>query len=70
VIDYTREDFTDRPERYDLIVDTAGRRSLSRVRRALTTRGTLVVVGGEGGGRLTGGFLLEHVRARPPLTSC
>src|SRR3954470_6884217 len=56
VIDYTREDFTDRPERYDLIVDTAGRRSLSRVRRALTARGTLVIVGGEGGGRLTGGF--------------
>jgi NADPH:quinone reductase-like Zn-dependent oxidoreductase len=56
VIDYTREDFTDRPERYDLIVDTAGRRSLSRLRRALTGRGTLVVVGGEGGGRLTGGF--------------
>jgi NADPH:quinone reductase-like Zn-dependent oxidoreductase len=56
VIDYTREDFTDRPERYDLIVDTAGRRSLSRLRRALTRRGTLVVVGGEGGGRLTGGF--------------
>jgi len=56
VIDYTREDFTERPERYDLIVDTAGRRPLSRVRRALTTRGTLVIVGGEGGGRLTGGF--------------
>ena len=56
VIDYTREDFTDRPERYDVIVDTAGRRSLSRVRRALTARGTLVIVGGEGGGRLTGGF--------------
>jgi NADPH:quinone reductase-like Zn-dependent oxidoreductase len=56
VIHYTREDFTDRPERYDLIVDTAGRRSLSRVRRALTPRGTLVIVGGEGGGRLTGGF--------------
>src|ERR687885_1530850 len=56
VIDYTREDFADRPERYDLIVDTAGRRSLSRLRRALTPRGTLVIVGGEGGGRLTGGF--------------
>jgi NADPH:quinone reductase-like Zn-dependent oxidoreductase len=55
-IDYTREDFTDRPERYDLILDTAGRRSLSRLRRALTARGTLVIVGGEGGGRLTGGF--------------
>jgi NADPH:quinone reductase-like Zn-dependent oxidoreductase len=56
VIDYTREDFADRPERYDLIVDTAGRRSLSRLRGALTARGTLVIVGGEGGGVLTGGF--------------
>jgi NADPH:quinone reductase-like Zn-dependent oxidoreductase len=56
VIDYTREDFTEQPHRYDLIVDTAGRRSLSRLRRALASRGTLVIVGGEGGGRLTGGF--------------
>jgi NADPH:quinone reductase-like Zn-dependent oxidoreductase len=56
VIDYMREDFAHRAERYDLIVDTAGRRSLSHLRRALTPRGTLVIVGGEGGGRLTGGF--------------
>jgi len=56
VIDYMREDFADRPERYDLILDAAGRRSLSHLRRALTPRGTLVIVGGEGGGRLTGGF--------------
>src|ERR687886_13390 len=55
-IDYTREDFANRPERYDLILDPAGRRSLSRLRRALTPRGKLVIVGGEGGGRLTGGF--------------
>jgi NADPH:quinone reductase-like Zn-dependent oxidoreductase len=56
VIDYTREDFADRQERYDVILDTAGRRSLSRLRKALAPRGTLVLVGGEGGGRLTGGF--------------
>jgi NADPH:quinone reductase-like Zn-dependent oxidoreductase len=56
VIDYTREEFAGRAERYDLILDTAGRRSLSQLRRALTPRGTLVIVGGEGGGRLTGGF--------------
>jgi NADPH:quinone reductase-like Zn-dependent oxidoreductase len=56
VIDYTREDFADGDRRYDLILDTAGRRSLSNLRRALTPRGTLVIVGGEGGGRLTGGF--------------
>ena len=34
VIDYTREDFADGPQRYDLIVDTAGNRSLAHLRRA------------------------------------
>ena len=56
VIDYAREDFADQAHRYDLILDTGGRRSLSHLRRALAPRGTLVIVGGEGGGRLTGGF--------------
>ena len=56
VIDYTREDFVNGAQRYDLILDTAGRRSLSQLRRALAPQGTLVIVGGEGGGRLTGGF--------------
>ena len=51
VIDYTREDFADGVRRYDLILDTAGNRSLSHLRRALTPQGTLVIVGGEGGGR-------------------
>jgi membrane-associated phospholipid phosphatase len=48
VIDYTREDFADAAQRYDLILDTAGRRSLSHLRRVLTPQGTLVIVGGEG----------------------
>ncbi|MDT7801189.1 MAG: hypothetical protein QOI78_4622 [Actinomycetota bacterium] len=52
VVDYTREDFTSR--QYDLILDTAGLRSLQHLRRALTPRGTLVIVGGEGGRRLGG----------------
>ncbi|MGH2766314.1 MAG: NAD(P)-dependent alcohol dehydrogenase, partial [Actinomycetota bacterium] len=56
VIDYTRDDFADGARRYDLILDTAGRRSLSHLRRALTPRGTLVIIGGEGGGRWLGGF--------------
>jgi NADPH:quinone reductase-like Zn-dependent oxidoreductase len=55
VIDYTREDFVEAGRRYDLIVDTAGNRSLARVRRALAPEGTLVMVGGEGGGRWLGG---------------
>ncbi|WP_371675338.1 zinc-binding dehydrogenase [Streptomyces sp. NBC_01276] len=37
-------------------MDTGGNRSLSRLRRALTPRGTVVIVGGEGGGRWIGGF--------------
>jgi NADPH:quinone reductase-like Zn-dependent oxidoreductase len=57
VIDYTREDFTDGQRRWDVIVDTAGRRPLSQLRRALTRKGTLVIVGGDGGGGpWTGGF--------------
>jgi NADPH:quinone reductase-like Zn-dependent oxidoreductase len=51
VIDYTREDVADGHNRYDLVVDTAGRRPLSQLRRALTPHGTIVIVGGEGGGR-------------------
>jgi NADPH:quinone reductase-like Zn-dependent oxidoreductase len=56
VIDYTREDFTDGERQFDLIIDTAGRRPLSRLRRALAADGVLVMVGGEGGGRWLGGF--------------
>jgi NADPH:quinone reductase-like Zn-dependent oxidoreductase len=67
VIDYTREDFADGARHWDLIVDTAGRRSLSQLRRALTRRGTLVIVGGEGGGRWLGGFDRQILRA--PLLS-
>ena len=62
VIDYTRQDVTDGTRHFDLILDCAGRRSLSQLRRALTPEGTLVIVGGEGGGRLMGGFL-RNLRA-------
>jgi NADPH:quinone reductase-like Zn-dependent oxidoreductase len=54
-IDYTREDFADGRQHYDVILDTAGNRSLSHLRRALTPKGTLVIIGGEGGGRWFGG---------------
>jgi NADPH:quinone reductase-like Zn-dependent oxidoreductase len=56
VIDYTREDFADGTRHWDLILDTAGNRSLSQLQRALAPKGTLVLVGGEGGGRWLGGF--------------
>ncbi|MEU4728411.1 NAD(P)-dependent alcohol dehydrogenase [Streptomyces sp. NPDC023588] len=55
VVDYLHEDPTDGRHRYDLVLDIAGNRRLSRLRRALTARGTLVIVGGEEGGRWIGG---------------
>src|ERR1700745_3776366 len=54
VLDYTRDDFADGSRRYDLILDIAGNAPLARLRRALTPAGTLVIVGGEDGGRWTG----------------
>jgi NADPH:quinone reductase-like Zn-dependent oxidoreductase len=62
VIDYTREDFTDGSRQWDVIVDTAGRRPLRELRRALTPKGALVVVGGDGGGAWTGGFFRGVLR--------
>lgn len=67
MIDYTREDFTDGSQRWDVIIDMAGRRPLRRLRRALSPRGTLAIVGGDGGGRWTGGFFRGVLRA--PLLS-
>ncbi|HUH06674.1 MAG TPA: NAD(P)-dependent alcohol dehydrogenase [Egibacteraceae bacterium] len=56
VIDYNREDFTQRRQRYDLVLDAVGNHSLAELRRALRRDGTLVIVGGiaSGGGRLLG----------------
>lgn len=54
VIDYSREDFAEGGQRWDVILDIAGSLSLSRLRHTLTPRGTLVLVGGEGGGRWLG----------------
>jgi NADPH:quinone reductase-like Zn-dependent oxidoreductase len=67
VIDYTREDFVDGIHHYDVILDTAGNRALSHLRRALTSDGCLVIIGGEGGGRWMGGFDRQIFRA--PLLS-
>ncbi len=54
VIDYTRDDFAETGQRYDVILDMAGNRSVSHLRRSLVPRGTLVIGGGEGGGRWFG----------------
>ena len=55
VIDYTREDFAAGGPRYDVILDIGGNARLSRLRRALTPRGRLIIVGGETDGRFLGG---------------
>ncbi|WP_329115574.1 NAD(P)-dependent alcohol dehydrogenase [Streptomyces sp. NBC_01353] len=52
VVDYTQEDFATGTERYDLLFDLVGNRSLAECRRVLTPTGTLVLSGGgvfEGG---------------------
>jgi NADPH:quinone reductase-like Zn-dependent oxidoreductase len=64
VLDYATEDFADGSQHYDLIIDIAGLSDLARLRRALTPTGTLVLVGGEGGGDWTGGTLGRQLRAR------
>src|SRR6202045_1360800 len=47
VIDYTQQDFTKCGQRYDLIFDAVGNRSLSACRRALNSKGILVMAGGK-----------------------
>ena len=54
VLDYTRDDFAAVADRYDVIIDIAGNASLSRLRKALTPRGTAVLVGGEDAGPIIG----------------
>jgi NADPH:quinone reductase-like Zn-dependent oxidoreductase len=56
VLDYTREDFTRAGQRYDVVFDLVGNRSLGDLRRALTPTGTLVLSGGgvSEGGSLVG----------------
>ena len=66
VIDYTKEDFAGRSQRYDVIIDIGGTPSLAACRRALTPDGVLVLVGagkGRGGplARLVAGTARQRV---------
>jgi NADPH:quinone reductase-like Zn-dependent oxidoreductase len=73
VIDYTKEDFTRGGQRYDIVFDLVGNRSLTECRRALAPTGTLVLSGGgisDGGSLIgpmgliiTGQLLAPFVRA-------
>jgi NADPH:quinone reductase-like Zn-dependent oxidoreductase len=79
VIDYTQEDFTQKEQRYDFILDNVANHSLSDLRCALTPAGTLVPNGGgfdnhwfAGGGRVMGAHVLNRFvghRLRPFLVS-
>jgi NADPH:quinone reductase-like Zn-dependent oxidoreductase len=62
VLDYTREDPVSGRHRYDVIIDIGGSRRLAHLRRALAPKGTLVITGGEDGGRWLGG-IGRNVRA-------
>jgi len=64
VLDYRTEDFAAVAGTYDVVIDIAGNPSLARLRRALAPGGTAVLVGGEEGGRLTGGMIQRQIRAR------
>jgi NADPH:quinone reductase-like Zn-dependent oxidoreductase len=62
VIDYTRDDFTQGGQPYDLILDNVSNHSLLAIRRVLAPRGAYVMVGGAGGALL--GPLAGWLRAR------
>jgi len=67
VIDYTRQEIDRAGARYDVVVDTAGNRPLSLLRRAVTPGGTIALVGGgHTEGWLLGGF--QRLMAAPLLS--
>jgi NADPH:quinone reductase-like Zn-dependent oxidoreductase len=63
VIDYTRDRLGDGARSWDVVIDTAGRRSFAELRQILAPTGVLAIVGGEGGNAWTGGFLERMVSA-------
>ena len=79
VIDYTQEDFTQKDQRYDFILDNVANHSMSELRGALTPEGTLVPNGGgfdnhwfASGGRVINAYALKRFvshKLRPFLVS-
>jgi NADPH:quinone reductase-like Zn-dependent oxidoreductase len=63
VVDYLRQDFTKGAERYDVILDNVGNRSLTDCRRRLAPGGTLIPNSNKGGGRWVGTYLRRAVAA-------
>lgn len=56
VYDHRQTDLANIEDRYDLVLDIGGRNPIRKLRKVLTKRGTLVIVGGEDGNRFTGGI--------------
>jgi NADPH:quinone reductase-like Zn-dependent oxidoreductase len=54
VIDYTKQDFTQGAQRYDLILDTVGNHPLLEARRVMNPKGVFVIVGGPNDGMWLG----------------
>jgi NADPH:quinone reductase-like Zn-dependent oxidoreductase len=70
VIDYTKDDLGRSSDRYDVILDTGGNRRLPQLRGTLTPRGTLIIIGGESGGRwLDGSSRQLRALFLSPMTS-
>ncbi len=68
IVDYTREDFASGSGRFDLVLDMVGDRPLSAAVRALTPRGTYVVVGAPAARSLTGMGRFAEALMRTPFT--
>jgi NADPH:quinone reductase-like Zn-dependent oxidoreductase len=68
VIDHDAEDFTSRPNRWDVIFDIGGNRPFSRCRRVLDPDGILLAVGGPAGRWLAPATRLLHAVMLWPLT--
>jgi NADPH:quinone reductase-like Zn-dependent oxidoreductase len=67
VVDYTRDDFTERPERYDVVLDNVLRHTLTQLVRVVNREGTLIPNGGQFWKRWFGGAGVILVKA--PLLS-
>lgn len=73
VVDYAREDFTRRPNRYDLVLDIGGTRRLSRLRRILAPGGRMVLVAPQPGQwigpvvRVVGAVASTRLGAKPVI---
>ena len=67
VVDYTREDFTEGPDRYDVVLDNVLRHTLTQLVRVVNREGTLIPNGGQFWKRWMGGAGVIMIKA--PLLS-